>query len=168
MDDHGKGPTFSSGDLDVGRMMTWCGPVFHGLFPNFVHLPVKSPAKRGELSLLWKLLSRFWFLIHYRIPLDMTFPFFSIKTAFFAQTMAISCDAMSKGGDEHITLKAVKDRFGLSAEIWAGELREVEGCHPAMYGPKLGKSIQQKTPRTRRPLLKKHPLFLWVTHHSSW
>ena len=26
----GKGPTFSSGDLDVGRMMTWCGPVFHG------------------------------------------------------------------------------------------------------------------------------------------
>jgi hypothetical protein len=25
--------------------------------------------------------------------------------------------SISKGGDEHITLKAVKDRFGLSAEI---------------------------------------------------
>ena len=67
----------------------------------------------------------------------MTFPFSASKLLFLRKKGDFS-DAISKGGDEHITLKAVKDRFGLSAEIWAGELREVEGCHPG---------IQKKLPQ---------------------
>lgn len=136
----GKGPTISARESSGSHLVTWMSS----------HQQVTSKTWRAVPSLetFVKILIH-WFTDSLHDPVRlMTFPFSAwdwkrcSKNGDF-----IAFDAISKGGDEHITLKAVKDRFGLLAEIRAGELREVEvGCHPAMYGAKLGKSIQQKTP----------------------